>query len=81
MSPNSATHWWRRHATELGIDAPLYGLRHLHASTLLQAGVPVTIVSARLGHASANQTLAVYGHFISGNRTVSELLDRAQRNP
>lgn len=29
-----------------------HGLRHLHATLLLDAGVPVKVVSARLGHAS-----------------------------
>jgi integrase len=30
--------------------ARLHGLRHLHATTLLLAGVPVHVVAARLGH-------------------------------
>jgi integrase len=44
----------------------LYDLRHTHASLLLSAGVPVHIVSARLGHASAKMTLDVYAHVLSG---------------
>jgi len=39
-----------------------HGLRHLHASLLLDAGVGVPQVSARLGHASAAITMAVYAH-------------------
>jgi integrase len=31
--------------------ARLHDLRHLHATTLLLAGVPVHVVAARLGHA------------------------------
>ncbi|WP_207939363.1 hypothetical protein [Actinomadura darangshiensis] len=30
---------------------PLHGLRHVHATTLLLAAVPVHVVAARLGHA------------------------------
>jgi integrase len=44
----------------------LYDLRHTHASLYLAAGVPVNVVSARLGHASAKMTLDVYAHVLSG---------------
>lgn len=42
----------------------MHDLRHFHASALLEAGVPVTVVSRRLGHASATMTLDVYGHVL-----------------
>jgi integrase len=38
--------------------ARLHDLRHLHATTLLLAGVPVHVVAARLGHADPAVTLA-----------------------
>jgi integrase len=44
----------------------LHDLRHTHASLLLQAGVPVKVVSERLGHASPGFTLNVYQHVIPG---------------
>ena len=37
-------------------------LRHSHATALLLAGVPVHVVSRRLGHADVQTTLNVYGH-------------------
>jgi integrase len=40
--------------------ARLHDLRHLHATTLLLAGVPVHVVAARLGHADPSVTLRVY---------------------
>ena len=43
-----------------------HGLRHLHASLLLGEGVPVTAVSARLGHANPNVTMQIYAHALSG---------------
>jgi integrase len=46
----------------------VYDLRHTHATLLLAAGVPVNVVSARLGHASAKMTLDVYGHVLSGQQ-------------
>jgi integrase len=45
--------------------ARLHDLRHVHATTLLRAGVPVHVVAARLGHADPSVTLRVYAHVIS----------------
>lgn len=42
----------------------LHDLRHLHATTLLLAGVPVHVVAARLGHADPAVTLRVYSHVL-----------------
>ena len=44
--------------------ARLHDLRHVHATTLLLAGVPVHVVAARLGHADPSVTLRVYAHVI-----------------
>ena len=40
----------------------LHGLRHTHASQLIDAGVDIVTISKRLGHAKPNVTLAVYAH-------------------
>jgi integrase len=45
-------------------SARLHDLRHLHATTLLLAGVPVHVVAARLGHADPAVTLRVYSHVL-----------------
>jgi integrase len=50
-------------------DAPLpaarlHDLRHVHATTLLLAGVPVHVVANRLGHADPSTTLKVYAHVL-----------------
>ncbi len=42
----------------------LHDLRHLHATTLLLAGVPVHVVASRLGHADPAITLRVYAHVL-----------------
>ncbi|WP_448619255.1 tyrosine-type recombinase/integrase [Geodermatophilus sp. URMC 65] len=44
----------------------LHDLRHNHATLLLADGVPVKVVSERLGHASATITLTVYQHVHPG---------------
>ena len=46
-------------------SARLHDLQHVHATTLLRAGVPVHVVAARLGHADPTITLRVYAHVIS----------------
>jgi integrase len=44
--------------------ARLHDLRHVHATTLLLAGVPVHVVANRLGHADPSTTLRVYAHVL-----------------
>ena len=44
----------------------LHSLRHTHTSHLLASGVPLTAVSARLGHASIRTTQEIYSHMIHG---------------
>ena len=51
-------------ATTLLPTARLHDLRHVHATTLPRAGVPVHVVAARLGHADPSITLRVYAHVI-----------------
>jgi integrase len=57
---------------ELGNDAlpriRLHDLRHSHATILLTAGVPVHVVSQRLGHTSAVVTMTVYAHVLPGSQ-------------
>jgi integrase len=47
----------------------LHDLRHTHATLLLREGVPVDVVSERLGHASPSITLDVYAHALADQRT------------
>ncbi|WP_083543583.1 tyrosine-type recombinase/integrase [Rhodococcus sp. 2G] len=67
---NSWGHRVGKAQAKLGADAlpslRLHGLRHTHASLLLAAGVPVKVVSERLGHASVSVTMDVYAHVMPG---------------
>ncbi|MGO9671190.1 MAG: tyrosine-type recombinase/integrase, partial [Streptosporangiaceae bacterium] len=57
-----------------------HDLRHTHATVLLLAGVPVHVVSQRLGHASPVVTLTVYAHVMPGNqRDAADLFARLVR--
>jgi integrase len=40
----------------------MHSLRHSHASQQISCGVPITQVSAALGHANPNITLGIYAH-------------------
>jgi integrase len=44
----------------------LHDLRHTHATLMLRAGVPVKVVSERLGHATVMITLETYAHVLPG---------------
>ena len=44
----------------------LHDTRHTVAALMLQAGVPVLVVSQFLGHSSVAITLDVYGHLMPG---------------
>jgi integrase len=61
-----------RRRAELGAQAlpviRLHDTRHMHATILLTAGVPVHVVSQRLGHASAVVTMTVYAYVLPGSQ-------------
>jgi integrase len=44
----------------------LHDLRHTHATLLIRAGVPVKVVSERLGHAKTAFTIETYQHVLPG---------------
>ncbi len=53
-----------------------HDLRHCSASLLLNSGIPVLVVSRRLGHARASITSDVYGHLLpSMQDEAAELID------
>jgi integrase len=64
-SPDSVSNRFRRAVDRAPVPgARLHHLRHLHATLLLQSGVPVKVVSERLGHATTQLTLDIYAHVL-----------------
>lgn len=64
---STVQHALKRQCERLGLPPVTpHGLRHLHASLLLAAGLPVPAVSARLGHANPAITMKVYAHALAG---------------
>jgi integrase len=54
---------WGDVAERLGVpEITFHGLRHTHASQLIDAGVDIVTISKRLGHANPKITLAIYAH-------------------
>ena len=43
-----------------------HDLRHTHGSLLIKEGVPVKVVSERLGHANIAFTMQTYQHLLPG---------------
>jgi integrase len=60
----------------------LHSLRHTHTSELLASGVPLPVVSARLGHGSIRTTQEIYAHMIHGqdDEAVDRLDEYRKRN-
>ncbi len=79
-------HALKRECKRLGLPAVTpHGLRHLHASLLLDEGVPVTAVSARLGHSNPQVTMKIYAHALPGQdsraaQAIAKVLGRSAGN-
>ncbi len=63
-----------------------HDLRHTHATLLLKAGVPIRVVSERLGHSTPGFTMATYQHIIPGlqpeaAQTFADLLEASTDLP
>jgi integrase len=67
LHPHSLSQTFERLVKRAGIRTiRLHDLRHTHATLALKAGVPVKVVSERLGHESPAFTLKQYAHVIPG---------------
>lgn len=56
---------WVRACAAAGLDGlRIHDLRHTHAAWLISAGVPLTAIQRRLGHASIAVTSDRYGHLM-----------------
>ena len=74
LDPGQVTKRFGQLAREAGLPpARLHDLRHAAASLMIQAGVPIVLVSKRLGHSSISITSDVYGHLLqSAGREAAE---------
>ena len=67
VHPHAVYEAFRRIVANAGIPAMrFHDLRHTHGSLLIAEGVPVKVVSERLGHAHIAHTLETYQHVLPG---------------
>jgi integrase len=60
----------------------MHDFRHSHATLLLSCGIPVTVISKRLGHADMTMTLNTYSHLIpeDENKAINLINNLMRRN-
>lgn len=67
IHPDRLSQIFRGHVRKAGLPAiRLHDLRHTHATLALKAGVPVKVISERLGHADVAFTMNTYAHASPG---------------
>ncbi|MGG7101020.1 tyrosine-type recombinase/integrase [Rhodococcus sp. 24CO] len=85
-SPNEVSRRWRTRVANaraaLGAEAlpvvTLHGLRHTHATILLELGVNPKVVQERLGHSTISTTMNIYSHVTpTMQRSAADLLAAA----
>jgi len=64
FAPKWLGNQFRRLARSANVDVTLHGLRHTQATVLIMSGVPVKVVSERLGHSTVNITQDIYAHVL-----------------
>lgn len=68
IPPRSASRMFTRRVDAAGLPRiGVHGLRHTWATLALRAGVPVKVVSQRIGHADPAVTMQVYAHALEGD--------------
>ena len=67
IHPHAVYEAFRRVVHNAGIPAiRFHDLRHTHGSLLIKDGIPVKVVSERLGHANIAYTMQTYQHLLPG---------------
>jgi integrase len=79
--PETITRWWREAVARAGRPPiRLHDARHTAATMMLRAGVPVKVVSQRLGHADVAVTMRVYQHTTTqDDQAAADVLEHALR--
>jgi integrase len=82
VDPRNCQRWWDRMCKRAGIGKRRpHAARHSTATAALAAGMPVTEVSAMLGHSNSATTLKVYAHATAdGGAKVAAALDEWLRS-
>ncbi len=78
VHPHALSQAFERLQRAAGVPAiRLHDLRHTHATLMLEHGVPLKVVSERLGHSTPAFTMAVYQHVLPGmQRDAANMFER-----
>ncbi len=67
VHPHSISQPFERISRRAGLPViRFHDLRHSHATLLIKQGIPVKVVSERLGHATTAFTIETYQHVLPG---------------
>lgn len=69
MTPGAFDEAFRRLRKKIGVGVSLHGLRHTQATQLMAAGIPVKVISERLGHSTISVTMDIYSHVLPHMQT------------
>jgi integrase len=62
LDPRNVSRWFSALAQRAGVDGSMHATRHTALSSMVSAGVPMSVVSRVAGHESINITVDIYGH-------------------
>jgi integrase len=79
IHPERLSRWFGQRCRTAGLPAiRLHDVRHSYVTALLASGVPLKVVSQRVGHASPMVTMAIYQHVLPGDdRAAADIGARA----
>jgi integrase len=82
IDPDTPSQLFTSLRKRLGLpEQRLHDLRHIHATELLRAGVPLHVVADRLGHKDAMVTATIYAHVRQDQaESVAEIFAKAVEN-
>ena len=77
IHPDTITGWFSRFIKSNNLpNITIHSLRHTNATLLINSGIPITTISARLGHANPSTTTKIYTHAIqAADAAAADALD------
>lgn len=77
IHPDTITKWFGEFIKANNLPSiSIHSLRHTNATLLINSGIPITTISARLGHANPSTTTKIYTHAIqSADAAAADALD------
>lgn len=75
IHPQRLSQWFAQHIRRAGLPRiRLHDVRHSYATAVIRAGVPLKVVSQRIGHANPTITLTTYQHVLPGDDEQAALI-------